>query len=71
MANFEFSRDFYVFAGYVNKKFSKIKLTKAIFGVVIVCFPVTEFSGDYVLVFRSLWFHYFFRGSFRGYFRGE
>lgn len=38
------------FRGFVNKKFSKIKLTKAIFDVGIVCFPVTEFLGDYALV---------------------
>lgn len=50
LANFEFSRDFYVFAGYVNKKFSKIKLIKAYFNVEVVCFPVAKFSGDFVLV---------------------
>lgn len=41
---------FCVFAGLINKKFSKIKLTKTNFDVRIVCFSVTEFSGDYVLV---------------------
>lgn len=54
LANFEFSRDFYVFAGIVNKKFSKIKLTKANFDVGIVCFSVAEFSRDFVLAQGAL-----------------
>ena len=55
LANSEFSRDFYVFAGMVNIKFSKIKLTKVNFSVGIVCFPVAEFSGDYALVQGASW----------------
>jgi len=39
----------------VNKKFSKIKLTKVNFSVGIVCFPVAKFSGDYALVQGALW----------------
>lgn len=55
LANFEFSRDFVLFAEMLNKKFSKIKLTKANFSVGIVCFPVAKFSGDYALVQGALW----------------